>query len=42
MDAGEITDKGYINQRGCSTGARSLSPGLYAEPPDADVILPAR
>ena len=36
--AGEITDKGYINQRAVLTNRAALVERLYADPPDADVI----
>ena len=39
IDAGEITDKGYINQRAVLTRRAALAARLYAEPPDADVIV---
>ena len=38
IDAGEITDKGYINQRAVLQRRADLVERLYAEPPDADVI----
>jgi feruloyl-CoA synthase len=39
MDAGEITDKGYINQS-TSLGRRdALVQKLYADPPGNDVIV---
>ena len=39
IDAGEITDKGYVNQR-CVIDRRSqLVDALYAEPPATGVIL---
>ena len=39
VDTGEITDKGYINQRAVLTRRASLVEGLYRNPPDDDVIL---
>jgi feruloyl-CoA synthase len=39
MDANEITDKGYINQRAGLTRRADLVDKLYAEPPDDDVIV---
>jgi feruloyl-CoA synthase len=38
IDANEITDKGYINQRAVLQRRAELVERLYAEPPDADVI----
>jgi feruloyl-CoA synthase len=39
IDAGEITDKGYINQRAVLTRRAALVDALYAEPPAEGVIL---
>jgi feruloyl-CoA synthase len=39
MDANEITDKGYINQRAGLTRRADLVDKLYADPPDDDVIV---
>ncbi|AKT41012.1 feruloyl-CoA synthase [Chondromyces crocatus] len=39
IDAGEITDKGYVNQRAVLTRRATLVERLYAEPPGDDVIL---
>ena len=39
IDAGEITDKGYINQRAVLTRRHELVERLYAATPGADVIL---
>jgi feruloyl-CoA synthase len=39
IDKGEITDKGYINQRAVLTGRAALVEALHAEPPGAGVIL---
>lgn len=39
IDAGEITDKGYINQRGVLKRRDALVRALYAEPPDPAAIL---
>jgi feruloyl-CoA synthase len=39
MDAGEITDKGYVNQRAVLERRADLVSKLYAEPPDPDVIV---
>ncbi len=39
LDAGEITDKGYINQRAVLRRRGSAVEELYAEPPGDDVIL---
>ncbi|HET6870477.1 MAG TPA: AMP-binding protein [Solirubrobacteraceae bacterium] len=41
LDAGEITDKGYLNQRRCLECRASEVARLYADPPAADVITPA-
>ena len=40
LDAGEITDKGYLNQRRCLECRAAEVARLYAEPPAADVITP--
>jgi feruloyl-CoA synthase len=42
IDANEITDKGYINQRAALLRRAELVERLYAEAPDADVITLAR
>jgi feruloyl-CoA synthase len=39
MDAGEITDKGYVNQRAVLERRPELVRRLYAEPPDSEVIV---
>lgn len=39
MESGEITDKGYINQRRVLERRASEVARLYAEPPDPEVIL---
>ena len=39
IDAGEITDKGYINQRAVQERRADLVERLYAESPDPEVIL---
>ena len=39
LDAGEITDKGYINQRAVLTRRAVEVTRLYAEPADAAVIV---
>jgi len=41
LDAGEITDKGYINQRATLTHRAELIPVLYAAEPPSDIITPA-
>lgn len=41
IDAGEITDKAYINQRMVLTRRADLVIRLHADQPDRDVILPA-
>ena len=38
IDAGEITDKGYVNQRLVQSRRADLVQALYAEPPPAGVI----
>jgi feruloyl-CoA synthase len=40
IDAGEITDKGYINQRAVITRRAELVARLYASEPDGDVVCP--
>jgi len=40
MDAGEITDKGYVNQRAVLARRAELVARLYAEPVRPDVIVP--
>ena len=39
IDAGEITDKGYINQRAVLERRALMVDKLYKAPPDDDVIL---
>ena len=39
IDANEITDKGYINQRAALERRKALVERLYAEPPADDVIV---
>jgi feruloyl-CoA synthase len=39
IDANEITDKGYVNQRAVLERRRALVERLYAEPPAPDVIV---
>ncbi|MBV9363181.1 MAG: hypothetical protein JOY89_03010, partial [Solirubrobacterales bacterium] len=41
LDAGEITDKGYLNQRRCLECRATEVRALYADPPAAGVITPA-
>jgi feruloyl-CoA synthase len=41
LDAGEITDKGYLNQRRCLECRSDEVARLYAEPPGPDVITPS-
>ncbi|MEH3046130.1 AMP-binding protein [Sphingomonas adhaesiva] len=38
IDAGEITDKGYVNQRAALAARHELVAALYAEPPGAGVV----
>jgi feruloyl-CoA synthase len=40
IDANEITDKGYINQRAVLERRAALVEQLHADPPGAEVILP--
>jgi feruloyl-CoA synthase len=40
LDAGEITDKGYVNQRACLTRRAADVAVLYTDPPDSQVIMP--
>jgi feruloyl-CoA synthase len=42
LDSGEITDKGYINQRQVLKNRSALIELLYAEPPAAGVIIAGR
>ena len=39
IDAGEITDKGYLNQRAILERRAALVERLYAEPPAGDVLV---
>ena len=41
IDAGEITDKGYLNQRAVRERRADAVERLYREPPADDVIVPA-
>ncbi len=41
LDAGEITDKGYLNQRRCLECRAAEVERLYADPPAPEVITPA-
>ena len=41
LDLGEITDKGYVNQRAVLDRRADAVRRLFAEPPDAAVITPA-
>ena len=41
LDAGEITDKGYVNQRRVLAERASLLGLLYTDPVPAGVIVPA-
>ena len=41
LDGGEITDKGYINQRACLTGRAADVAALYGEAKHPRVVLPA-
>jgi feruloyl-CoA synthase len=40
LDAGEITDKGYVNQRATLERRVALVEALFADPPGPDLILP--
>jgi feruloyl-CoA synthase len=42
IDAGEITDKGYINQRAVLARRATLVETLYQSPLDSRVLAPAR
>lgn len=42
LDAGEITDKGYVNQRRVLRNREHLVSALYADPPQAGVIIAGR
>jgi feruloyl-CoA synthase len=39
IDASEVTDKGSINQRAVLKNRAGLVERLYAEPPEADIIV---
>jgi feruloyl-CoA synthase len=39
IDANEITDKGYVNQRGVLAARAALVERLHADAPDPDVIV---
>ncbi|NIR37452.1 MAG: hypothetical protein GWN07_16285, partial [Actinobacteria bacterium] len=39
IDSGEITDKGYVNQRGVLERRAALVDRLYGRPPPDDVIV---
>ena len=39
IDAGEITDKGYLNQRAILTRRAALVERLYAAAPGDDVVI---
>jgi len=40
IDKGEITDKGYINQRAVLSHRAELVTRLHANPPSAEIIVP--
>ena len=42
LDGGEITDKGYVNQRKVLARRAALVELLYADPPPAGVIVAER
>ena len=39
IDAGEITDKGYVNQRATLERRKALVDALYANPPGEGVVV---
>ena len=39
IDGGEITDKGYVNQRATLERRADLVKALYANPPGAGVVV---
>ena len=39
LDANEITDKGYVNQRAALERRSAFVAGLFAERPSAEVII---
>jgi feruloyl-CoA synthase len=39
IDGGEITDKGYVNQRATLERRTALVDALYANPPGAGVVV---
>jgi len=41
IDKGEITDKGYLNQRACLAHRGALEERLHADPPPPEAIFPA-
>jgi feruloyl-CoA synthase len=41
LDAGEVTDKGYVNQRKVLAQRAALVGLLYTDPAPAGVIVPA-
>jgi len=42
IDRGEITDKGYLNQRACLTHRAALVELLHSDPPASEVVLAGR
>ncbi|HVM80485.1 MAG TPA: feruloyl-CoA synthase [Stellaceae bacterium] len=42
IDRGEITDKGYLNQRACLTHRAELVERLHSDPPPEEVVLADR
>ena len=42
LDGGEITDKGYVNQRRVLSQRWALVELLYAQPAPADIVLAGR
>ena len=39
LDGGEITDKGYVNQRATLERRATLVAGIYADPPAPGVVV---
>jgi len=39
LDANEITDKGYVNQRAALTRRSAFVDGLFADKPGVEVII---
>jgi feruloyl-CoA synthase len=41
MGEGEITDKGYLNQRAVLNRRKDLVDQLFGHPPSAEIIFPS-